>query len=47
MPWAIVPGFHDFETDISAIEMLKLEGKMKFSASIPNYYKHYGKEMHH
>ena len=46
-PWAIVPGYHDFESDINQHQMMDLEGKNKYSASLPNFFEHYGKEMHH
>ena len=37
-PWAIVPGFHDFEADINQHEMLQLEANHKYSATMPNFH---------
>ena len=47
VPWGLVPGFHDFETNINSQDMLELEQKQKFAASMPNYYEFYGKPMQH
>ena len=42
-----MPGYHDYEGDIGQVEILQLESNQKYSASLPNYYKHYGEEMYH
>jgi len=47
VPFGIVPGYHDFEGDINAHQMLEFVSKNRYSASLPNHYDYYGSEMHH
>ena len=47
VPWGLVPGFHDFETDLNSDGMMALEQKQKYAASMPNYADYYGKDMYH
>jgi len=42
IPYGIVPGYHDFEADISSDAMLEIEGKYRYAASLPNFYDYYG-----
>ena len=41
-PWGIVPGFHDFESDLGQKAMMDLEMQEKYAVSTPNYYMYYG-----
>lgn len=47
IPYGIVPGYHDFEADANQTMMQDEEAKWKYAASLPNFYEHYGKPMHH
>lgn len=47
IPWAFVPGYHDFEADINVYDMLKAQTSFEYSMSLPNFYEHYGSEIYH
>jgi len=47
VPYGLVPGFHDFEADLNSKQMLEVEGKFKYAASVPNFFDYYGHQVLH
>jgi predicted phosphodiesterase len=47
IPWAFVPGDHDFEADADQDKMMLLEDMDQLSASRHNDWKHFGVNMYH
>jgi hypothetical protein len=49
VPWGLVPGYLDFDNDISQLDMLKADSSYKLSASRYNKFKisQNDEEMHH
>lgn len=45
IPFGIVPGYHDFEADLTQHDMLEVEGKHMYAASMPNYYDYFGESL--